>query len=210
MLFAREESCRAIFGSPSAMLRLFQTAFVACTLILAACQGDPSGYGAAEEAASPQAPNAMMNFELTSLDGGTIGPGDLGEDLVLVDFWATWCRPCHLQAEILAKLYPEFKSKGIEFLAVSLGEPEEVVREFVAERPFAYPVLIDPQDTVASTYDLFVLPTVVLMDRAGSVMYLHEGISSAARLRSVVDEVLEARRPPSGGGDGSDATRSAS
>lgn len=136
-----------------------------------------------------------MKFELASLDGGSVQPADLADPLVLIDFWATWCTPCHFQADILAKLYPELKARGVEFLAVSLGEPEEVVRDFVKDRPFQYPVLVDPQDRVATEYGIYVLPTVVLLDREGTVMYQHAGISTAERLTSAVEEILEARRP---------------
>jgi len=154
-----------------------------------ACRAQPPAATEAGDAGT------VMQFELTSLDGGALGPVDFAEELVLVEFWATWCGPCHLQAEILAKLYPELKKKGVEFLAVSLGEPEAVVRDFVAKRPFAYPVLIDPNDRIASEYGIFVLPTVVLLDRSGTIMYQREGISSADRLISAVETILEGRRP---------------
>ncbi len=168
---------------------------VALALVSASCRAVPE---TPEGGSGSRGDGIVMEFELASLDGGKLGPGDLGEDLILVDFWATWCGPCHLQADILAKLYPELKSKGVEFLAVSLGEPETVVREFVADRPFAYPVLIDPNDYIASKYGIFILPTVVLLDREGTVMYLHEGISSASRLTSAVDEFLRRRASESG------------
>ncbi|MCP4202943.1 MAG: TlpA family protein disulfide reductase [bacterium] len=144
----------------------------------------------AEGDAASTAGGSVMEFDLASLDGGKISPRDLGEDLILIDFWATWCGPCHLQADILAKLYPELKSRGVEFLAVSLGEPEAVVREFVVDRPFAYPVLVDPNDYIAGKYGIFVLPTVVMLDREGTIMYVHEGISTASRLTSAIDEIL--------------------
>ena len=141
--------------------------------------------------------SGVMQFELASLGGDRIRPVDLARELVLIDFWATWCGPCHLQADILAKLYPEMQARGVEFVAVSLGEPEGVVRDFVIDRPFAYPVLVDPNDSVATEYGIYVLPTVVLLDRNGTVMYMHQGISTADRLLSAVDEILEGRRPAS-------------
>lgn len=187
------------------MRKTLQTVLVALALVSAACQAGPSASGAPAGGAE-----SIMEFELPSLGGGTVSPGDAGETLTLVDFWATWCGPCHLQADILAKLYPELRAKGVEFLAVSLGEPESVVREFVAKRPFAYPVLVDSADTIATNYSLFVLPTVVLLDRDGTVLYLREGISTANRLRSAVDEILKGRHPQSNGDTLSEGSRSAS
>ncbi len=191
------------------MYKIPHIALVVLTVLSAACQAGPEALEVAVTSAPTQGAGSVMEFELASLDGGTLSPSDAGEDLILVDFWATWCGPCHLQADILAKLYPELKSKGVEFFAVSLGEPETVVREFVAKRPFAYPVLVDPADTVASRYGLFILPTVVLLDRDGTVMYLHEGISTAARLRSAVDEIREGRKAGRTGVDSSGELRTA-
>ena len=157
---------------------------------LVACQASPPATVSGDSAE----PAGVMHFELASLDGDSVAPVDVARELVLIDFWATWCGPCHLQADILAKLYPALKDKGVEFLAVSLGEPEAVVRDFVAKRPFAYRVLVDPNDEVATKYGIFVLPTVVVLDRAGTIMYQHEGISSADRLMSAVDEILQGQR----------------
>lgn len=186
------------------MRRILQIALPLLAIASAGCEVGP-----AVDPSTDRAKDSVMDFELTSLDGGTMSPGDAGGTLTLVDFWATWCGPCHLQADILAKLYPELRERGVEFLAVSLGEPEAVVREFVEKRPFDYPVLVDPGDTIASEYGLFVLPTVVLLDRDGTVLYLREGISTAKRLRSAVDEVLASRRSTEND-DSAEVQRSAS
>jgi thiol-disulfide isomerase/thioredoxin len=173
------------------MKKILHTVLLSLVVISAACQPGSAVPAMSESAVAPQGGSTTMNFELASLSGGHLSPGDLDKDLILIDFWATWCGPCHLQADILAGLYPKLRSKGVEFLAVNLGEPEEVVRDFVAERPFEYPVLIDPTDYISRNYGLFILPTVVVLNREGTVMYLHEGISTAGRLTAVVDEILE-------------------
>jgi len=186
------------------------TVLIVLALASMACQAGPAVPASSESGTTSPGASTIMDFELASLDGGTFGPADAGEDLILIDFWATWCSPCHLQADILAELYPRLKSRGVEFLAISLGEPETVVREFVAKRPFGYPVLIDPNDYIATNYGLFILPTVVLLDREGTVLYLHEGISTARRLTSAIDEILESRQARSVQGDGADLRHASS
>ncbi len=57
--------------------------------------------------------------------------------VVLYDFWATWCGPCHLQSDILRSIYAEARGRGAEFVGVATGEPAEVVREFLAPAPAA-------------------------------------------------------------------------
>ena len=106
----------------------------------------------------------------------------------MIDFWATWCGPCHAQADILKALYEEFGDKGVRFLAISMGEPEEVVREFVDRRPYPYPVLIDPEDRLSLDLGIYVLPTIMVIDRDGTVAFLEPGVSNAETLRRVLYE----------------------
>lgn len=155
---------------------------------LPACSAPPAPAAEEQSAASPALPT--VEFELADLEGQLFGPADFEGEYLLIEFWATWCGPCHLQADILEDLYPKLREKGVEFVAVSLGEPAGVVRDFVAERPFPYQVLLDPDDYFAINYGVFVLPTIVVVDREGEVHYAHEGISTAERLIEVVDDLV--------------------
>lgn len=131
-----------------------------------------------------------VDFQLASLDGQRLGPSDYRGRVVLFDFWATWCSPCHVQADILKAIYPEFADSGVEFVAVSIGESEATVRSFVDRRPFPYPVLVDPSEEVATRLGVFVLPTVMILDADGRIAYLQQGVSSARRLREGLAEAL--------------------
>lgn len=126
-------------------------------------------------------------FQLASLDGGEIGPQDYPGKVVLLEFWATWCVPCHAQADILEPIYEEYRGRGVEFLAVGLGEDEDVVRRFVDRNPFPYPVLIDPADELAYELGIAVLPTLMVIDRAGKVAYFEAGIVQEDDLRRLLD-----------------------
>jgi len=126
------------------------------------------------------------DFALASLDGRSVARADLGNRVVLYDFWATWCGPCHLQAEILARLYPEARAKGIEFVALATGEPDEIVREFVADRPFQYPVITDPEETLATELRIMGLPTLFVVDANGRIVYRNTGVVDAKTLQRVL------------------------
>ena len=120
---------------------------------------------------------------MAGLDGQRYRLDDFSGRVVLVEFWATWCGPCRLQAEILARLYKEVQSDELEFLAVSLGEPEDVVRDFIHKDPFPYPVLLDPQETLGYALEVYALPTVMIVDGGGQITFLRPGISDGETLR---------------------------
>ena len=71
----------------------------------------------------------------------------------------------------------------MEFLAVSVGEDETTVRDYVARSPFPYPVLFDPEDSMTARYQLLGLPATMVVDRSGKVTYLEVGLRDADKLR---------------------------
>lgn len=129
-------------------------------------------------------------FELTSLDGELVHSGTFDGEVVLLEFWATWCTPCVAQARILEPLHREFEPRGVSFVAISLGESMETVRSYVERSPFPYPVLIDPEDELSSKLGIYALPTVMVIDRSGGVAYRQPGISSGEVLRRVLEKAV--------------------
>lgn len=124
------------------------------------------------------------------LDGRTVRLRDYRDRVVVVDFWATWCGPCHIQAEILKPLYERYRTEGVEFLAISLGEEVETVRGFLARRPLPYPVLTDAEDRLSARHELFSLPSLMIVDRSGTIAYFQAGLVDADVLRRILDEAL--------------------
>jgi len=137
-----------------------------------------------EAQGGPPAPD----FDLPNLEGGRVRLADYAGRTVLVEFWATWCGPCRLQAQILEELYKEVQGPSVEFLAISLGEPEDIVRQFVEQRPFPYPVAIDTKEVLGEGLQIYALPTVMVVDRQGRITYLRPGLSDANTLRQVLND----------------------
>lgn len=145
---------------------------------------------AAAPGASAGKPGPAPAFRLASLDGRQLGPADFAGQVVLIDFWATWCVPCHLQAEVLAEVHAAQRGRAVQFLAVSVGEDEQTVREFAAKKPFAYPVLLDEATEVADSFEVFTLPTIVVLDRQGRVVLKESGLVDARTITKAVEGAL--------------------
>ena len=95
----------------------------------------------------PDGGGDLVEFRLPQLAGGPdIGPPDFRGKVVVIDFWATWCGPCRLQAKFLDELFHELPADQVQFLAVDVGEDEATVRAYVEKTPFPYPVLLDRQE----------------------------------------------------------------
>jgi cytochrome c biogenesis protein CcmG, thiol:disulfide interchange protein DsbE len=125
-------------------------------------------------------------FRLPTLDGKRLGPADFKGKVVVIDFWATWCGPCYLQADILHRLQAQYPKADVQFLAIDVGEDEKTVRAFVAKRPIPYPVLLDEQERVSGDLGVSGFPTLLILDRKGEVSYLRAGIVPDRRLRDLL------------------------
>ena len=155
---------------------------VICTALITmlACSGSP------ETSEGPARPD----FELSSVGGEVVTAASLDGRVVVIDFWASWCTPCVAQAKILEPLHRDFKDRGVEFVAISLGEDRETVESYVEDHPFPYRVLFDPMDQLTAEYEIFALPTVVIIDQSGNIAYQQAGLSDGEVLRRVLEETL--------------------
>ena len=134
----------------------------------------------------------LTSFQLNTLDGSRLGPPDLRGDVVVVDIWASWCKPCDVQARILEGLHAEYADQGVTFLALNTGEDLETVQKHVDEKPFGYPVLLDPEEEVMRTAELFALPTLLVLDPVGELSYISVGLTGASVVRGAIEEARAA------------------
>ncbi len=152
-----------------------------------------AGVQAAEHGAETRRPPQVR---LASLAGGMVGFEDFEGQVVVVDFWATWCGPCVLQAKILGSLHRDLDGE-VQFLAVNLGEERDTIERYLADHHIPYPVLMDPEEQLGDALQIYVLPTVMLLDRNGRIAFLRPGISDRGTLAGALAAIgVDARERP--------------
>lgn len=142
---------------------------------------------------SPLVGKAAPPIDLEALNGKRFKLADhRGKDVVMVDMWATWCPPCRQELPILVEVARDYKSKGVEFYAVDLGEDKKKVAAFLKKEKLTLQVALDKKGTAAAAYQARVIPQLVLIDKRGIVQSVHVGYSSDIKqvLHKELDKLL--------------------
>ena len=131
------------------------------------------------------------DFTLPSLAGGEVRLAGLRDGkAVVVDFWASWCGPCREELPELEKLRVEYEPRGVRFVAVNLDSDRATAAEAARKLNLTMVVALDSDKKVAEAFSPPTMPTSYVLDRAGTVRFVHEGFNGAAdieRLRGELD-----------------------
>jgi thiol-disulfide isomerase/thioredoxin len=121
---------------------------------------------------------ATQGLVLTGLDGRSV-PVDslLADGPLVVNFWATWCKPCKLEMPHLEKVYEELGPKGVHFAAISLDSKrsEKRLAQYVETNGVTLPVYWDPDGKLARLFKVAAIPTTVVLDQDGNVQFRTRG-----------------------------------
>jgi peroxiredoxin len=114
-------------------------------------------------------------FQLTSLSGAERSLQDYQGKVVLLNFWATWCKPCTKEMPAMQTVYNALQEKG--FVVVAINELEDIqkVRDHIQEHQHTFAVLLDPDNHVANQYGVVGLPVSVFIDKTGHVRKIVKG-----------------------------------
>jgi peroxiredoxin len=116
---------------------------------------------------------AMRNFKLPCVDGGQLSLAQFRGKFVILDFWATWCAPCHKLRDDLEKILRKYKNTDLVVLGIN-DESLEKTRAFIKKRAPTYPLLVDTGGSLSSLYGANILPTLVLLDPSGRMIFKRE------------------------------------
>jgi thiol-disulfide isomerase/thioredoxin len=140
------------------------------------------------------------DFQVTTLDGDEFTLSEtIGQQVVILNFFATWCGPCESEIPELNRYYEERLVEGVVILGIDINEQEHVVRPFVRRERIVYPVGLDLSGAIAELYDVSSVPTTVVIGLDGTVsLYLSGAISNANIAFDYVvgeDLVINPRQP---------------
>lgn len=138
---------------------------------------------------------SAADFKLASIDGKEITLESLKGKFVLLNFWATWCGPCRRDLPEVEKLHQEFHHKGLVVLGIDGGESAETVNQFLVSSKLSYPILLGDNLTAAS-YGVNALPTMVLIDADGKIVFYHVGAGDMKALREALAKLGLTNDPP--------------
>ncbi len=133
------------------------------------------------------------DFTAQTLDGQSVRLSDYRGNIVLLNFWATWCPPCVRETPRLVQVAEQFKDQGLVVLGVNTTYQDDLnkVRQFVGDQDIGYQVLLDPEGTVGEKYPARLMPTTYLIDRDGKIVHTKVGEVDAATRVEQVRRVLE-------------------
>ena len=118
---------------------------------------------------------AAPDFALKSSTGENLRLSEYRGEVVMVNFWATWCGPCRQEMPLLDQLYSRYERVGFTLLGVNIDDNSSKAMNMVQELGVSFPVLFDSRKEVSKLYQVDTMPATVLIDREGTVRYIHHG-----------------------------------
>lgn len=121
---------------------------------------------------------SIKDFEYKDIENNTRSYNELkGEKLTLIDFWATWCKPCNKAIPELNKIYGLYKNKGVELIGINCDGPRSVskVAPLSKSLQIQYPVLLDINSDLKTELNILAFPTLIIVNSKGEIVWVHEG-----------------------------------
>jgi peroxiredoxin len=124
-------------------------------------------------AAAPGAP--APPFTLGSSGGHEVSLAQYKGQVVMLNFWASWCGPCRQEMPLLESIYKKYNKLGFTMIGVNVEPDSNAANEWLKATPVSFPILYDKESKVSKAYDVATMPSTVIIDRAGKVRVLHRG-----------------------------------
>ena len=124
-------------------------------------------------AVTPQ--SGAPDFTLPSLDGPNLRLREQRGQVVMINFWATWCGPCRQEMPLLEQIQVKYEPLGFTLVGINVEPDSAAAEQWLAKVPVTFPILFDRNNEVAESFGVEGMPSTVFIDRAGKVRYVHRG-----------------------------------
>jgi peroxiredoxin len=129
------------------------------------------------------------DFSLVDMQGNKHQLSDYRGQGVFLNFWGTWCPPCKKEMPYINNQYHQYKDKGVQVLTVDIQESELVVNQFAQRLKLDFPIMIDTDKEVMTTYGIDLLPATFLIDKNGKVVKYFTGELSEDKVREFMEKI---------------------
>lgn len=153
---------------------------------LSSAQDEPAGSCTAEPLP------ANLDFTLKDMHGADVVLSEFAGQVILLDFWATWCAPCRIEIPGFVEMVEAYGDRGFVVLGVSIDDPPDALQPYAEELGMNYPVLVgDGRDDLKDTYGpLIGFPTSFIIDRSGTICHKHTGFAPKEAFVREVEALL--------------------
>jgi cytochrome c biogenesis protein CcmG/thiol:disulfide interchange protein DsbE len=178
--------------------RRFRWRWVAVSFVVAVVMGWAFVAGRSLSRDPRQVRSALLGkpapaLDLPTLDGGTVDSADWAGDVVVVNFWASWCVPCREEAPELEAFSQRWQDRGVRLVGIVYNDEESQAAGFRDRYRLTYPQALDPGGRAAIDFGVFGVPETYVIDGDGTVMAKLLGAVDAATLERVVASVNDGR-----------------
>jgi len=114
-------------------------------------------------------------FSLASRAGSQVSLAQYKGQVVMINFWASWCGPCRQEMPLLESIYKKYSKMGFTLIGVNVEPDSNAANEWLKATPVSFPILYDKDSKVSKLYDVEGMPSTVIIDRTGKLRKLHRG-----------------------------------
>ena len=147
-----------------------------------------------DEAAPSFKARIVANADSLAAEGApaptTLDLDGLKGHAVVLDFWATWCGPCQAESPIVNTIAQRYKDKGLTVVGVNTSDEDGLAAHFAKKKGLRFPIVYDEGNTIAKSYGVSSLPTLVVVSKTGRVVAIRQGVTSDSALDEIVRRYL--------------------
>jgi thiol-disulfide isomerase/thioredoxin len=131
-------------------------------------------------------------FELPG-DSGTVSLKEYRNQVVFVDFWASWCVPCKYSFPWMNEMQERYGKDGLKVIGINVDKDKAMAKKFLEHVPASFDIAYDPEGEVADLYSLKVMPSSYLIDRDGNLVHAHKGFktSDGSRMEDIIRKLID-------------------